>query len=184
MDPLPSSSSSSVLLLLLLISSLSCFPAAADRRFGCLFENELCSSYEMCVNDGMFGRCHSVPVKDFYTYDVSPSVVQRFRILLEKLSSRGLTWEDDVTQQVLFKELSKLRRIPYQPQQKGPVYSSSSRPAAEVMDPVDHQVKPVEVELNRNLQTYLQRLGLLPTTSSSSLGKPGKVRRSVSPLCL
>uniref|UniRef100_A0AAQ6IKA7 Protein tyrosine phosphatase receptor type N2 n=1 Tax=Anabas testudineus TaxID=64144 RepID=A0AAQ6IKA7_ANATE len=39
--------------------------------------------------DGMFGRCHSVPVKEVYTYDVSPSVVQRFRMLLEKLSNRG-----------------------------------------------------------------------------------------------
>ncbi|XP_050925748.1 receptor-type tyrosine-protein phosphatase N2 isoform X5 [Lates calcarifer] len=77
------------LLLLLLLASLSCFSASADRRFGCLFDNELCSPYEICVNDGMFGRCHSVPVTDVYTYDVSPSVVQRFRMLLEKLSNRG-----------------------------------------------------------------------------------------------
>ncbi|KAM4729115.1 receptor-type tyrosine-protein phosphatase N2-like [Anableps anableps] len=171
MDSQPSSS----LHLLLLIASLLCSPAAADRRIGCLFENELCSSYEICVNDGMFGRCHSVPVREVYTYDVSPSVVQRFRILLEKLSNRGLTWEHDTTQQVLSSELSKLRRIPYRPQQKGPIYNSNSRPAAEAMDPEDQRVKPVEVELNRNLQTYLQRLGLLPKTSSaSSLSKPGK----------
>uniref|UniRef100_A0A671Z1T7 Receptor-type tyrosine-protein phosphatase N2-like n=1 Tax=Sparus aurata TaxID=8175 RepID=A0A671Z1T7_SPAAU len=76
---------------------------------------------------GMFGRCHSVPVKEVYTYDVSPSVVQRFRMLLEKLSNRGLTWEDDTTQQVLAQELSKLRRIPYRPQQNGPVYAEDSR---------------------------------------------------------
>ncbi|XP_076003293.1 solute carrier organic anion transporter family member 5A1b [Genypterus blacodes] len=75
-------------LLLLLLASLCCPPASADRKFGCLFEGELCSSYEICVNDGMFGRCHSVPVKEVYTYDVSPSVVQRFRMLLEKLSNR------------------------------------------------------------------------------------------------
>ena len=44
----------------------------------------------VCVfTDGMFGRCHSVPVKEAYTYDVSPPVVQRFRMLLEKLSNRG-----------------------------------------------------------------------------------------------
>lgn len=36
------------------------------------------------------------------------------------------------------------------------------------MDPVDQRLKPVEVELSRNLQTYLQRLGLLPKTSSAS----------------
>ncbi|XP_029381160.1 receptor-type tyrosine-protein phosphatase N2-like isoform X2 [Echeneis naucrates] len=154
MDPSPFS-----FLLLLL---LSCSSASADWRLGCLFESELCSPYEICVNDGMFGRCHSVPVKEVYTYDVSPSVVQRFRMLLEKLSNRGLTWEDDATQEVLSKELSKLRRIPYRPPQNGPVYSTNSRPVAEAMDPVDQRVKPVEVELSRNLQTYLQRLGLLP----------------------
>ncbi|XP_037644575.1 LOW QUALITY PROTEIN: receptor-type tyrosine-protein phosphatase N2-like [Sebastes umbrosus] len=173
MDPLPFSSS-----LLLFLASLSCFPTAADRRFGCLFENELCTPYEICVNDGMFGRCHPVPVKEVYTYDVSPSVVQRFRTLLEKLSNRGLTWEDDTTQQVLSKELSKLRRVPYRPQQKGAVYDADSRPVAEAMDPVDQRVKPVEVELSRNLQMYLQRLGLLPKTSSaSSLSTPSKSDR-------
>lgn len=122
----------------------------------------------------MFGRCHSVPVKEIYTYDVSPSVVQRFRMLLEKLSNRGLTWEDDTTQQVLSKELSKLRRIPYRSQQTGPFYTTESRPVAQVMDPVDQRVKPVEVELSRNLQMYLQRLGLLPKTSTSSLSAASK----------
>ncbi|KAM9323433.1 receptor-type tyrosine-protein phosphatase N2-like [Pholidichthys leucotaenia] len=166
---------SSVFSFLLLTASLSWLPASAERRLGCLFENELCSPYEICVNDGMFGRCHSVPVKEFYTYDVSPSVVQRFRMLLEKLSNRGLTWEDDTTQRVLSKELSKLRRIPYRPQQTGPVYKQDNSPIAEVMDPMDQRVKPVEVELRKNLQMYLQRLGLLPKTSSvSSLGTSGK----------
>ncbi|XP_028449925.1 receptor-type tyrosine-protein phosphatase N2 isoform X2 [Perca flavescens] len=160
--------------LLLLLASLNCFPAAADMRLGCLFENGLCSPYEICVNDGMFGRCHRVPVKEVYTYDVSPSVVQRFRTLLEKLSNRGLTWKDDTTQQVLSNELSKLRRVPYRPQ-NGAVYNTDSRPVAGAMDPVDQRVKPVEVELSRNLQTYLQRLGLLPKTpSASSLSTLGK----------
>ncbi|XP_029308859.1 receptor-type tyrosine-protein phosphatase N2-like [Cottoperca gobio] len=126
----------------------------------------------------MFGRCHPVPVKEVYTYDVSPSVVQRFRTLLEKLSNRGLTWEDDTTQQVLAKELSKLRRVPFRPQQSGANYNLDTRPAAKAMDPVDQRVKPVEVELSRNLQTYLQRLGLLPKTSSaSSLSTAGKSDR-------
>ncbi|XP_041847334.1 receptor-type tyrosine-protein phosphatase N2-like isoform X2 [Melanotaenia boesemani] len=171
MDP-----SLSSFLHLVLIASLSCFPASsAERRVGCLFDNELCSSYEICVNDGMFGRCHSVPVKEVYTYDVSPSVVQRFRILLEKLSKRGLTWADETTQQVLSKELSKLRRIPYRPSQRGTLYNANTRLVAEAMDPEDQRVKPVEVELSRNLQTYLQRLGLLPKTSAaSSVSMPGK----------
>lgn len=41
--------------------------------------------------------------------------------------SVGLTWEDDTTQQVLSKELSKLRSVPYRPQQSGPVYNTNSR---------------------------------------------------------
>ncbi|XP_033960060.1 receptor-type tyrosine-protein phosphatase N2-like [Pseudochaenichthys georgianus] len=154
---------------LLFLVSLSCFSTAADRRIGCLFENELCSPYEVCVNDAMFGRCHPVPVTDVYTYDVSPSVVQRFRTLLEKLSNRGLTWGDDTTQQVLSKELSKLRRVPFRTQQNGAVYNTDSRPSSEAKDPADRRVKPVQLELSRNLQTYLQRLGLIPKTSSSSL---------------
>ncbi|XP_062259698.1 receptor-type tyrosine-protein phosphatase N2-like [Platichthys flesus] len=178
MNPSSSSSSScsSILRLLLLLASLS--RSSSERRLGCLFESELCSPYEICVNDGMFGKCHSVPVREVYTYDVSTSVVQRFRMLLEKLSNRGLTWQDDTTQQVLSKELSKLRRIPYRPQQSAPVYKSNIRPVAEAMDPVDQRVKPVEVELSRNLQSYLQRLGLLPKTlSSASLSGPGKSDR-------
>lgn len=162
------------LLLSILLVAQSCFPASADKRFGCLFENQLCSSYEICMNDGMFGRCHSVPVKEVYIYDVSPFVVQRFRIIMEKLSNRGLTWEDDTTQQVLSKELSRLRKIPYKPPQNGPVYSTDSRPAAEAMDPIDQRVKPVEVELSQNLQTYLQRLGLIPKILPAALSPSGK----------
>uniref|UniRef100_A0A3P9LIV3 Protein tyrosine phosphatase receptor type N2 n=1 Tax=Oryzias latipes TaxID=8090 RepID=A0A3P9LIV3_ORYLA len=167
---------------LLLVVSVSRFPVSANRRFGCLFDNNLCTSYEVCVNDGMFGKCHSVPAKEVYTYNVSPSVVQHFRILLEKLSNRGLTWEDETTQQVLSNELSKLRRIPYRPKQNGPVYNTNSRMVAEAMDPEDQRVKPVEVELSKNLQTYLQRLGLLPKTSSAfSLSMPSKLLEKQKP---
>lgn len=57
------------------------------------------------------------------------------------------------------------------------MFLPSDRPAAEAMDPADQRVKPVEVELSRNLQAYLQRLGLLPKTSSASgLSTQGKVR--------
>ncbi|XP_052332963.1 receptor-type tyrosine-protein phosphatase N2-like isoform X2 [Oncorhynchus keta] len=161
----------SIYIFLVLLVSQTYFPASADRKFGCLFENELCSPYEICVNDGMFGRCHSKPVPgtEVYTYDVSLSVVQHFRTLLQKLSHRGLIWEDEATQQILSKELSKLRKIPYRHlQDSSPhVYSSSkSRPSTQAMDPGDQKIKPVEVELSRNLQNVLQHLGLLSQASS------------------
>lgn len=44
------------------------------------------------------------------------------------------------------------------------------------MDPVEQRVKPVEVELSRNLQSYLQRLGLLPRKSPAlGLSATGEV---------
>ncbi|KAM9790026.1 solute carrier organic anion transporter family member 5A1b [Neosynchiropus ocellatus] len=153
--------------LLLLAACRSVFCGSSERRVGCLFEKQLCSSYEICVNDGMFGRCHAVPVKEVYTYDVSLPVVQHFRLLLEKLSHSGLTWRDDTTQQVLSQELSKLRRVSHRLPQNRPVYRTDSRLVA--MDPVDQQVKPVEEELGRNLQMYLQRLGLLPKPPGSAV---------------
>ncbi|XP_012994821.2 receptor-type tyrosine-protein phosphatase N2 isoform X2 [Esox lucius] len=158
----------SMYIIIVLLASQTNFLAFADRKFGCLFENELCSLYEICVNDGMFGRCHStgVPVTEVFTYDVSPAVVQHFHTLLQKLSHRGLTWEDEATQQILSKELSK---IPYRRLQdpSPPVYyNSKSRLSTQAMDPGDRSIKPVDVELNRNLQNYLQRLGLLPQASS------------------
>ncbi|KAG5850327.1 hypothetical protein ANANG_G00081050, partial [Anguilla anguilla] len=74
----------------------------ADRKFGCLLENGLCSPHEFCVNDGVFGRCQRVPVTDVRPYEVSPSALLRLRTLLQKLSLRGLSWQDDATQQACF----------------------------------------------------------------------------------
>lgn len=68
----------------------------------------------------------------------------------------GLTWQDDITQQVISRELSKLRRIPLHHQAAPPspltTYSSSR----------DRKLRPSEAELNRNLQQYLTSLGFLP----------------------
>ncbi|KAM4533862.1 receptor-type tyrosine-protein phosphatase N2 [Odontesthes bonariensis] len=129
-----------------------CFsPALADRKFGCLFEDELCAPYEFCVNDGVFGRCHELANADLYTYDISATALQRLRILLQKLAHRGLTWRDDITQQVISRELSKLRNIPLR-HQSPLTASSSSR---------NWKLRPAQEELSRNLQQYLTGLGLL-----------------------
>ncbi|XP_054479029.1 receptor-type tyrosine-protein phosphatase N2 [Anoplopoma fimbria] len=142
--------------------SLCPSPALADRRFGCLFEDELCSPYEFCVNDGVFGRCQELAAADLYTYDISSSALQRLRILLQKLAHRGLTWQDDLTQQVVSRELSKLRTIPLHHQTSAPspltAYSSSR-----------------DRNLSRNLQQYLTGLGFLPQSEVD--GKPGIQRQ-------
>ncbi|XP_038654302.1 receptor-type tyrosine-protein phosphatase N2-like [Scyliorhinus canicula] len=99
----------SILLLLLPLFQTRLI-ASADRKFGCLFEADVCKSYEICVNDGVFGRCQLVTVIDVYKYEVSPTDLQRLRVILQELSLRGLLWHDDTTQQVIAKELSNLRR--------------------------------------------------------------------------
>ncbi|XP_074549199.1 receptor-type tyrosine-protein phosphatase N2 [Halichoeres trimaculatus] len=148
--------------------SLYSSPALADRKFGCLFEDELCTPYEFCVNDGVFGRCQQLAHADLYTYDISSSALQRLRILLQKLAHRGLTWQDDITQQVISRELSKLRSVPIHHQGALPgsltAYSS----------PRNRKLRPAQAELNRNLQQYLTGLGFLPQSEDDE--QPGRQR--------
>ncbi|XP_047205387.1 receptor-type tyrosine-protein phosphatase N2 isoform X3 [Girardinichthys multiradiatus] len=134
-----------------------CFsPAFCDRKFGCLFEDDLCAQYEFCVNDGVFGRCQDLAGAELYTYDISSSALQRLRILLQNLAHRGLTWQDDITQQVISRELSKLKNIPLRQQSPPPsqlaAYSSSR----------NRKLRPTQAELSRNLQQYLTGLGFMP----------------------
>ncbi|XP_072432306.1 receptor-type tyrosine-protein phosphatase N2 isoform X2 [Chiloscyllium punctatum] len=97
--------------ILLLLSLFHCrLIASADRKFGCLFEADVCKPYEICVNDGIFGRCQLVTVIDIDKYEVSPADLQRLRTVLQELDLRGLMWHDDVTQQVIAKELSNLHQ--------------------------------------------------------------------------
>ncbi|XP_056220052.1 receptor-type tyrosine-protein phosphatase N2 [Seriola aureovittata] len=154
-----------------LASSLCSSPALGDRKFGCLFEDELCTPYEFCVNDRVFGRCQELAGADLYTYDISSSALQRLRILLQKLAHRGLTWQDDITQQVISRELSKLRNVPLRHQTTPPsppdrltAYSSSR----------DVKLRPAQAELSRNLQQYLTGLGFLP--QAEVVGQPGVQR--------
>ncbi|XP_058650348.1 solute carrier organic anion transporter family member 5A1b isoform X3 [Onychostoma macrolepis] len=130
--------------------------SAADQKFGCLFEKGLCLNYEVCLNDGMFGRCEAAPLTDVYIYDVTAATVQRFRTLLQKLAHRGLSWEDDVTQQVLSNEFSKLRKVSLPlPEPRPQGYGTAVG---------DKTMKSSEAEVRKTLK-YLQHLGLLPKTS-------------------
>ncbi|XDV27866.1 hypothetical protein PO909_031329 [Leuciscus waleckii] len=143
-------------LFLAILAFRASLASAADRKFGCLFEDGLCLNYEVCLNDGMLGRCEAAPLTEVYTYDVTPATVQRFRILLQRLAHRGLSWEDDVTQQVLTNEFSKLRKVSLplpEPRLQG--YGTAVG---------DRRMKSPEAEVRKTLK-YLQHLGLLPKTS-------------------
>ncbi|XP_037549871.1 receptor-type tyrosine-protein phosphatase N2 [Nematolebias whitei] len=75
-------------LLAALAASLCSSPALGSRKFGCLFEDELCAPQEFCVNDGVFGQCQELAGADLYTYDISSSALQRLRMILQKLAYR------------------------------------------------------------------------------------------------
>ncbi|XP_077365209.1 receptor-type tyrosine-protein phosphatase N2 [Festucalex cinctus] len=140
-----------------LAACLGCFvPVNADGSFGCLFEDDLCQAYEFCVNDGVFGRCQELAGADLNTYDVSSSGLLRLRALLQKLSHRGLTWQDDVTQQVISQELSKQRSglLGRQAASKVPVGSYSGT--------ADRNARPGQAELSRDLHRFLKGLPFLP----------------------
>ncbi|KAM9440188.1 solute carrier organic anion transporter family member 5A1b [Clarias gariepinus] len=144
----------SVYLLLALLALPVRLSAAAEGRFGCLFEETLCMNYEICVNDGVFGHCQMMVGADVYTYDITPATLQRFRTLLLKLSLRGLSWEDDITQQILSKEFSKLHRIP--------LLLPDSRQIVQTAAVEEKRLKPLEEKLSKSLQKYLLNLSLLP----------------------
>uniref|UniRef100_A0A8P0TRA7 Uncharacterized protein n=1 Tax=Canis lupus familiaris TaxID=9615 RepID=A0A8P0TRA7_CANLF len=78
-----------VALLLLLVPPRAA-PAPRARPLpgllGCLFQDDLCSSSETCVNDGVFGRCQKVPALDTDQYEVPPVVLQRLTATLQRLS--------------------------------------------------------------------------------------------------
>ncbi|CAH2282063.1 receptor-type tyrosine- phosphatase N2 [Pelobates cultripes] len=149
--------------LLLLSACYHHFAASLEARFGCLFEDDLCKPFEMCLNDGIFGRCQRLPVIDVFKYEVSPPVVQRLRAVLEKLSQRGFTWKDDYTQRIIANELLNIRKI-YNRQPK-PVPSDGSETSRGMSIKMDTNMN-YDIDKNKNFaksfHQYLQSIGILP----------------------
>lgn len=83
----------------------------------------------------------------------------------------GLTWEDDITQQVISREFSKLRKVPLRHQATPP------SPLTAYSSPRDRKLRPGQAELNRNLQQYLTSLGFLPQSEPN--GQSGIQRQEV-----
>ncbi|XP_061323985.1 receptor-type tyrosine-protein phosphatase N2 isoform X3 [Pezoporus flaviventris] len=144
--------------------------AAAEARIGCLFEDDLCKSFEICVNDGIFGRCQRVPVVDTYKYDISPPVLQRLRIILGKLSHRGFTWQDDYTQHVIGQELSTIHKIHNRhPDIFASEGSDTGRTLGQNADNERNYNLENDVNLANSLQQYLKYLGILSQSAATNL---------------
>ncbi|XP_031955178.1 receptor-type tyrosine-protein phosphatase N2 isoform X4 [Corvus moneduloides] len=144
--------------------------AAAEARIGCLFEDDLCKSFEVCVNDGLFGRCQRVPVIDIYKYDISAPVLQHLRIILEQLSHRGFTWRDDYTQHVIGQELSAIHKIH---SRRPDVFTSEGSDTGRTLGQNADNERNYDVEndvnLAKSLQQYLKYLRILSQSASKNL---------------
>ncbi|XP_068030617.1 receptor-type tyrosine-protein phosphatase N2 isoform X2 [Anomalospiza imberbis] len=144
--------------------------AAAEARIGCLFEDDLCKSFEVCVNDGIFGRCQQVPAIDIYKYDISAPVLQHLRIILEQLSHRGFTWRDDYTQHVIGQELSTIHKIH---SRRPDVFASEGSDTGRTLGWNEDNERNYDVENNVNLakslQQYLKYLRILSQSASKNL---------------
>ncbi|KAM8722376.1 receptor-type tyrosine-protein phosphatase-like N isoform 5-T5 [Acanthopagrus schlegelii] len=94
---------------LCLLLTASCRLCAAARH-GCLFERKLCPRDQLCNNDGLFGQCQS-PHQEPVQYQVSVQVLHRLQEVLKDLMVQGLTWRDDVTQEIISRELSRVPAV-------------------------------------------------------------------------
>ncbi|XP_029557904.1 receptor-type tyrosine-protein phosphatase-like N isoform X1 [Salmo trutta] len=82
-----------------------------SSRYGCVFERRLCSREQFCSDDGLFGQCRTSK-QDQVQYQVSVPVLKRMQEVLKQLTLQGLSWQDDITQYIVTKELS---RVPHTP---------------------------------------------------------------------
>ncbi|XP_065818230.1 protein tyrosine phosphatase receptor type Na [Labrus bergylta] len=105
----------------LLLVTVLCQPGMSEK-YGCLFERKLCMRDQFCSDDGLFGQCRSSKQEQIQ-YQVSVPVLKRMQEVLKQLMLQGLSWQDDITQYILSKEL---RRVPHTTQTIKPNPSSSS----------------------------------------------------------
>ncbi|XP_041858051.1 protein tyrosine phosphatase receptor type Na isoform X2 [Melanotaenia boesemani] len=105
---------------LLLLAVL--YQPASSEKYGCLFERKLCTRDQFCSDDGLFGQCRTTK-QDQVQYQVSVPVLKRMQEVLKQLMLQGLSWQDDITQYILSKEL---KRVPHTTLPSNPNSSSSS----------------------------------------------------------
>uniref|UniRef100_A0A6J0TJK6 Receptor-type tyrosine-protein phosphatase-like N isoform X2 n=1 Tax=Pogona vitticeps TaxID=103695 RepID=A0A6J0TJK6_9SAUR len=89
--------------------------AAGDRPLqvlhGCLFDRRLCSQQEVCVQDGLFGQCQESSQRDRPYFQVTTPVLQRLQGVLRHLMAQGLSWQDDLTQYMISREMERIPRV-------------------------------------------------------------------------
>ncbi|KAM9347039.1 protein tyrosine phosphatase receptor type Na [Symphorus nematophorus] len=121
----------------LLLLTVLCQPGLSDK-YGCLFERKLCTRDQFCSDDGLFGQCRSSK-QDQVQYQVTVPVLKRMQEVLNQLVLQGLSFQDDITQYILSKEL---KRVPHTTQPSKPNSSSSSSHSSQSKQHIPHHHSP------------------------------------------
>lgn len=100
--------SAGTVLCLLLLTCCCHYRGLGARSHGCLFDLRLCSKEEVCVQDGLFGQCRDRSERDVGQFQVTPGTLQQLQAVLRRLTAKGLSWKDDVTQRVMAHEMGRI----------------------------------------------------------------------------
>ncbi|XP_030642523.1 protein tyrosine phosphatase receptor type Na [Chanos chanos] len=123
-------------------------------KYGCLFEKRLCSREQVCMDDRLFGQCQSSR-QEQVQYQVSVPVLQRLQEVLKHLMMQGFSWQDDITQHIVAKELS---RVPHTRVHRTQTVQSSQ--------PSSKQAYPNSKSESNLAQNYVDYMILDPSQSS------------------
>ncbi|XP_071978478.1 receptor-type tyrosine-protein phosphatase-like N isoform X2 [Engystomops pustulosus] len=174
------------MLCLLLLTCCCHHRGLGARSHGCLFDLRLCSKDEVCVQDGLFGQCRDRSERDVSQFQVTPGTLQQLQGVLRRLTAKGLSWKDDVTQRVMAHEMGRV------PQHK----------SLEPLDLLDEDRSSLSLSPGRSIQRLtgsgsvpLQRWGSqadslqffrprVSSPDSSPLAQrlPGNYKQNLSPL--
>ncbi|XP_059583559.1 receptor-type tyrosine-protein phosphatase-like N isoform X3 [Alligator mississippiensis] len=94
-----------------LLCLLLALRAGAAGSHGCLFDRRLCSPQEVCMPDGLFGQCQVGAGPDPPYFQVTSAVLRRLQDVLRHLMGQGLSWQDDITQYVISREMERIPRL-------------------------------------------------------------------------
>ncbi|XP_073503443.1 receptor-type tyrosine-protein phosphatase-like N isoform X2 [Phyllobates terribilis] len=178
--------SAGTVLCLLLLTCCCHHRGLGARSHGCLFDLRLCSKEEVCVQDGLFGQCRDRSERDVGQFQVTPGALQQLQAMLRRLTAKGLSWKDDVTQRVMAHEMGRI------PQHK----------SLEPLDLLDEDRSSLPLSPGRSSIQRLTGAGPIPlqrwsqadtlhyfrprvsSSDSSSLPQrlPGNFKQNVSPL--
>ncbi|TSK92890.1 Receptor-type tyrosine-protein phosphatase-like N [Bagarius yarrelli] len=133
------------------------FQVVTAGKYGCLFEKRLCSRDQFCSDDKLLsvGQCQKFRHEEV-RYQVSVPVLQRLQEVLKQLMMQGFSWQDDITQHIIAKELSRIPHARAQTSQP-----AQSTQAASKKTSLSSKSEPSVV------QNYLDYMILDPRQSSS-----------------